>query len=301
MKFEGIIPPVITPYRTDGSVDYPAFGELIEHLVSSSDTIIVGGTTGEYFTQSAEERIKLVETAMDIVQGRLPVVAGIGGIRTKDCIDLGLAAKNLGVNGVLVSSPYYATPTQEENAEHALAIDREVGLPIMLYNYPGRTGAVMGTVFLDKLRGHGNFMAIKESSGDIDHLHTLATEYPDLTLLCGTDDQALEYFAWGAKGWVCGAGTALPLEHRALFQACIEENNLAKGRKIMSAMLPYLKFLEQGGKFIQSVKYTCELAGLPAGSIREPLQPLTDKQKEELGGIVETMKSKIANILADEQ
>jgi 4-hydroxy-tetrahydrodipicolinate synthase len=141
-----------------------------------------------------------------------------------------------------------------------------------------------------------NFCAIKESSGSINHLHALARDYPHIDLFCGMDDQALEFFAWGAKGWVCGAGNCLPDEHLALYNACVVEKNFDKGRQIMSALLPLMRVLEQGGKFVQSIKFGCELAGLPAGPVRKPMRALDPDQKRELERTIRTLKAVIASI-----
>lgn len=296
---QGVIPPVITPYREDFMIDFDGFCLLLEHLVDSKlDAVIVGGTTGEYYLHSTEERLSMIQKASDVLNGRLPLIAGVGGIRTEECIEVGLAAKSIGCDGILISSPFYAVPTQTELADHAIAIEQAVDLPVMLYNYPGRTGTRMGLEFFDRITKYPNFQAIKESSGDIGALHTLVSDYPQLNLFCGADDQALEFFAWGASGWVCGAGTALPDEHRALFRACIVENDFVKGRAIMKSLLPFLQFLENGGKFTQSVKFTCELAGLPTGGVRTPLQPLSDTEKSELSAIVGKLKSEITEITA---
>jgi len=297
MKFEGIYPPVITPYRKDFSIDRDGYVAMIEHLVSAGvHGIIAGGTTGEYYAQSKEERIALVELAKTAIKGRLPLIVGVGAIRTEDCIDYGLAAKAHGADAILVNAPYYAVPTQLELASHALAIDRAVDLPILLYNYPGRTGTLMQAEFFDRVGQSRNFAAIKESSGDINQLHMLARDYPHITLLCGMDDQALEFFVWGARGWVCGAGNCLPKEHLALYEACVLENDFVKGRRIMSALLPLMRVLEQGGKFVQSIKYGCELAGLPAGPVRPPLKGLTKERRREVEAVIRTLKATIGQI-----
>jgi 4-hydroxy-tetrahydrodipicolinate synthase len=115
------------------------------------------------------------------------------------------------------------------------------------------------------------------------------------------DDQALEFFAWGAKGWVCGAGNCLPAEHIALYEACVIEKDFTKGRQIMSALLPLMRVLEQGGKFVQSIKYGCELVGLPAGAVRRPIRALEDEQKRELELTIRTLKAVIASITAKTQ
>ena len=297
MKFEGIYPPVITPYREDLSIDRDGFVAVIEHLVAAGvHGIIVGGTTGEYYAQSRDERVELVKLAKAAIKDRLPLIVGVGAIRTEDCIDYGLAARDEGADAILVNAPYYAVPTQLELATHALAIDRAVDLPILLYNYPGRTGTLMQAEFFDRVGQSRNFMAIKESSGDVNQLHMLARDYPHITLLCGMDDQALEFFVWGARGWVCGAGNCLPKEHLALYEACVLENDFLKGRRIMSALLPLMRVLEQGGKFVQSIKYGCELAGLPAGGVRPPLKGLTKEQRREVEVVIRTLKTTIAQI-----
>lgn len=300
MKFTGILPPVTTPYLGDGQIDFSGLAAMIDHLIASGvHGIVVGGTTGEYYAQTSEERLELLKKAKDVAGTRIPLIAGVGAIRTEDCVGYAVAAKELKLDGILVNAPFYAVPTQLELANHVLTIDRAADLPIILYNYPGRTGTMMDTEFLDRVGRSANISAIKEASGSIDQLHALARDYPHIDLLCGMDDQALEFFAWGAKGWVCGAGNCLPAEHLALYQACVIENDFAKARRIMSALLPLMRVLEQGGKFVQSIKYVCELAGLPAGPVRKPLAGLQEHQKRELETTVRTLKATVASIISD--
>ncbi|MEZ5774849.1 MAG: dihydrodipicolinate synthase family protein, partial [Hyphomicrobiaceae bacterium] len=229
-------------------------------------------------------------------KGRVPMIVGVGAIRTEDCIDYALAAREAKADGILVGSPYYAVPTQLELANHALAIDRAAGLPIMLYNYPGRTGTLMAEEFFDRVGRSANFCAIKESSGSPNQLHLLARDYPGIDLFCGMDDQALEFFAWGAKGWVCGGGNCLPDEHIALYRACAIEKDFDKGRRIMSALLPFMRVLEQGGKFVQTIKFGCELAGLPSGPVRKPMRGLDNEQKRQAEITIRTVKAAVRHI-----
>jgi 4-hydroxy-tetrahydrodipicolinate synthase len=210
-----------------------------------------------------------------------------------------LEAKKAGADFLLVNSPPYAVPTDLENAKHALQIDQAANLPIMLYNYPGRTGTNMGEEFLNAVGKSGNFCGIKESSGDINRVHLLAYDYQNIGLCCGMDDQALEFFAWGAICWVCAGSNFLPKVHIALYEACVLEGDYTKGRRIMSAMLPLMRFLEQGGKFVQSVKYGCELAGLRPGAPRLPLQPLTSEEMSELEKVIRNLETEISKIKVD--
>jgi len=297
MRVEGIYTPIVTPHDDQQNIDPDGFATVAEHLVASGvHGVIVAGTTGEYYAQTREERLRLMRLAHETIGGRVPLVIGVGAIRTQDCVDYAVAAAAAGADMILLGSPYYAVPTQRELARHALAVDRATGLPIMLYNYPGRTGAMMGAEFLDIVGRSPNFCAIKESSGDINQLHLLARDYPHIQLGCGMDDQALEFFAWGARSWICAGSNFLPQEHIALYQACVVEGNFDKGRRIMSAMLPLMRVLEQGGKFVQSIKYGCELIGLPAGPARRPLDNLTTAEKRELEQVVRTLRRTVANI-----
>jgi 4-hydroxy-tetrahydrodipicolinate synthase len=300
MKFEGIYTPVITPYREDGSIDREAFAKAIEHLIASGvHGIINGGSTGEYYAQSMEERIELATLAKEIIGDRVSLIIGTGAIRLPDSIQVAETAARIGASAILVGSPPYSVPTERENALNALAIDRAADLPIMLYNYPGRMGIAMGEEFLDRVGRSRNFCAIKESSGDINRVHLLARDYPHIQMSCGMDDQALEFFAWGARSWVCGGSNFLPKEHIALYQACAVDGDFNKGRRIMSAMMPLMRVLEQGGKFIQCIKYGCEMAGLYAGPPRPPLKGLNKDDMRQLEQVVRVLKRTIAEIQAE--
>ena len=300
MKFEGIYTPVITPHRADGSIDRDALAAQIEHLISSGvHGLINGGSTGEYYAQSMDERKDMASFAKDIIGGRVPLIVGTVSVRTDDSIMMAEHAAKIGADALLVGSPPYSVPTERENALNALAIDRAADLPIMLYNYPGRMGIDMGEEFLDRVGRSRNFAAIKESSGDINRVHLLARDYPHIQMSCGMDDQALEFFAWGAQSWVCAGSNFLPTEHIALWRACAVEGDFDKGRRIMSAMMPLMRVLEQGGKFIQAVKHGCEMAGQYAGPPRPPLHGLNKDDKRQLEQVVRVLKRTVAQIEAE--
>jgi 4-hydroxy-tetrahydrodipicolinate synthase len=256
MNFEGIFTPLITPHSEDGSIDRDAFAAMIEHLISAGvHGLINGGSTGEYYAQTMDERTEMATLAKELIGGRVPLIVGTVAIRQADSILMAEHAARIGADAILIGSPPYSVPTERENALNALAIDRAADLPVMLYNYPGRMGVGMGEEFLDRVGRSRNIRAIKESSGDINRVHLLWRDYPHIALSCGMDDQALEFFAWGARSWVCGGSNFLPKEHIALWRACAVEGNFDKGRRIMSALMPLMRVLEQGGKFIQCIKH----------------------------------------------
>ncbi len=300
MRFEGIYTPIVTPYRDDHSIDRDRFAEVAEHLIAAGvHGIILAGTTGEYYAQTAEERAALMPLARDVIKQRVPLIVGTGAMRTEDSIWYAEQAKAAGADAILVATPPYAVPTGRENALHALAVDRAANLPVMLYNYPGRMAAEMDEDYLDRVGRSPNFCAIKESSGDINRLHLLARDYPHIQLSCGMDDQALEFFAWGARSWVCAGSNFAPEAHIALWRACAVEGDFSKGRRIMSAMLPLMRVLEQGGKFVQCIKHGLSLRGIPVGPPRRPLQPLNKDEKRALAETVKIMDAAIAKIEAE--
>jgi dihydrodipicolinate synthase (EC 4.2.1.52) len=299
-KFEGIYTPLVTPLLPDGSVAWYRLAEVIDFVIAQGvHGLITGGSTGENYAQTVAERIEIARFTHAHVAGRLPLVLGTGAMLTSDSIALARAAREIGVDAILLASPPYSVPTDRENALNALAIDKAADLPIMLYNYPHRTGTMMGEEFLDRVGRSRNFCGIKESSGDINRVHLLARDYPHIQMGCGMDDQALEFFAWGAPFWVCGGSNFLPAEHVALYNACVIEGDFSKGRRIMSAMLPLMRVLEQGGKFIQTIKHGVTMNGIETGGMMPPLTPLNKDDKRELEQVVRVLKRAIATIEAE--
>ena len=290
MKFNGIYTPIVTPYNDDFSINETALAATIEFLIGSGvHGIIVAGTTGEYYAQSMAERLFLMQRVSEHIDGRLPLVVGTGAIRTEESVEYAKAAKKIGADAILATTPPYAYPTGREIALHLMAIDRAANLPVMLYNYPGRMSVNMDKETLDRIGRSPNFCAIKESSGDINRLHMLARDYPHIQLACGMDDQALEFFAWGATSWVCAGSNFMPEAHVLLHSTCVDNGDFAKGRAIMSAMLPLMRVLEQGGKFVQCIKHGLTLRGIDAGPPRLPLQPLNKDEKRMLREVIDTV------------
>ena len=297
MKFEGIYTPVVTPHTDSFDIDHRRFEQVINMLIDAGVSgLIVAGTTGEYYAQTTEERVELMKLAHQVIDKRVPLIVGTGAIRTEDSMYFAQQAKKIGADALLIATPPYAYPTGREIALHALAIDREANLPVMLYNYLGRMCVNMDEETLDRLGRSPNFCAIKESSGDPNRLHMLARDYPHIQLSCGMDDQALEFFAWGARSWVCAGSNFAPEAHISMYKACAVEGNFDKGRRIMSAMLPLMRVLEQGGKFVQCIKHGLTLRGINAGPPRKPLQPLNKDDMRELAEVIETMNTTIERL-----
>jgi 4-hydroxy-tetrahydrodipicolinate synthase len=297
MIFEGIYVPIITPFRPNLSIDFDAWGEVIDwQIENGTHGIIVGGSTGEFFSLSKDERIAQFEFAKERVAGRVPLIAGVNDLYAEQCYEITAAAKKAGVDALLVAAPPYSLPSQKELLAHILKIDRIADLPIILYNYPGRTGVNMDEEFLERIAQNRNVCAIKESSGDVDRIHLLAREFPQLQLSAGAEDQVLEFFAWGARSWVSVVANFFPRQAAGFYETCVLRGDFVTGRRIMSALLPLMYCLEKGGKFLQSVKYACEIMNRPGGPVRPPMQPMKKELRREVFQIVNTASRTLAAI-----
>jgi len=298
MKFHGIYVPVITPFLPDYSVDETAHAAMLEHLIAAGvHGLAIGGTTGENYALTPKEQVRQFAFANEVIAGRVPWVAGVNNMRTEQTCEFAVSAREHGASALLLAVPPYSVPDQKELAAHALKVDQASGLPIMLYNFPGRSGAEMGHEFLERVGRSANFVAIKESAGEIGRVHMLAREFPHIQLSCGADDLALEFFAWGAQSWVCAAANFFARESIALYEACVVHGDFATGRRLMKAMMPVMTLLERSGKFIQCVKYGCELDGLPSGeTVRLPLRPMKKELKRTLRDAIATARTTIHKI-----
>lgn len=298
MNFEGIYTPVITPFNENGTIDWESYGKVIEWQIENGVAgIIVGGSTGEFYALSKEERIQQFEFAADRINGQVEFMAGVNDIRVDECLEISSVAASFGANSLLVAAPPYSLPSEEELAYHVLKIAETTGLPIMLYNYPGRTGVEMGETFLAAVAKNPLIAAIKESSGDYSRLPLLSNNYPSIELAVGGEEQVLEFAAWGAKSWVCATANFFPSECVQLMDILGKQSDFEKGRRLMSAFMPLMQALEQGGKFLQCVKLGCEQQGRPGGKVRLPLLPIEESLKKEIISVIDNTRSSLNSIL----
>ena len=298
MRFEGIYTPIITPFNDSGEIDWDMYAEVIDWQIENGVTgIIVGGSTGEFYALSKEERIQQFKFAADRINNQVEFMAGVNDIRVDECLEISSAAVDAGAKSLLVAAPPYSLPSEEELASHVLEIANKTGLPIMLYNYPGRTGVEMGEDFLSIVSKNPLVAAIKESSGDYSRLPLLSNNYPSIELAVGGEEQVLEFAAWGAKSWVCATANFFPLECVQLMDILGNQSDFVKGRALMSAFMPLMKALEQSGKFLQCVKLGCEQQGRPGGNVRLPLLPIEDTFKKEMISVIDNTRASLHSIL----
>ena len=297
---EGIVTVVTTPFDKNGNVNFSVLEKHIEFLISNGvHAIMPGGSTGEYYAETNEERKQILAFVVERVKRRIPVYAGTNSARPVETIELSNYAKTLGYEAIMLAAPYYSLPSKSELIAHFRSMAANTSLPIILYNFPGRTGVDMDREFLEGISDLKAIFAIKESSGSIGRYYQHMMLFPDMQRICGFDDQALDHFLWGSRSWIAGASNFLPAEHVALYEACVVKQDFILGRHLMTTMMPMIYLLENGGKYIQYVKYGCELAGIPVGEMRAPMGGLTQQEKDSFKRLYNDLKAaKIGRLAA---
>lgn len=210
--FKGSLVALATPFDSDNRVDYRSLKALIDfHVSEGTDGLVVAGTTGEAATLTKPEHVELIERAVALVDGRMPVIAGTGSNSTQQTIDLSLAVGGSGIDAYLVVVPYYNKPMQEGMVRHFTAIADAVEKPVIMYNVPGRTVADMQAVTVGRLASHANILGIKEATGNIERLRQIkALVDDDFMLYSGDDFTALEFLQNGGHGIVTVSGNVVP-------------------------------------------------------------------------------------------
>lgn len=277
-EFQGIFSALVTPMTAAEEIDYDVLAGFIDYLIEGGGIhgIIPLGSTGEYYALSAEERAAVVKTTIEAVGSRLPVLVGANAGSTREVVAYCRQAEQLGAAGVMLAAPYYSLPTPDELFEHFRAVSESIGIPIMLYNYPGRTGVDMTPELIERLAGLERVQYVKESSGDASRVGEIIRRCGErITVFCGCDTAALESLVLGAVGWVGGVVNVLPKAHVELFDLAVGQQDFPAARQLYYRLLPTLALMEGGGKYTQFVKAGCELTGHPVGPPRRPLLPAT--------------------------
>jgi 4-hydroxy-tetrahydrodipicolinate synthase len=274
MQLEGVYTPVVTPFDGQGEIDFETLTRVIEHQLQAGTRGIVScGTTGEYYACTFDERLALLAHTRDVARGEAQLLAGCNSGSTREVIRLGMAARELGYDALLLSAPHTSLPGQPELAAHYAAVASGVGLPIVLYNYPARAGVEIGFDALDAIADLPEIVAIKESSGDFSRFLTLRRRYAGrIEVMCGSDDQAVDYFSWGVRSWLAGTANVLPRQHVVVLEAALRGDH-ALAHRLFEGMLPWVQDME-GGSYNQKAKLGLAHVGIECGDVRQPLLPL---------------------------
>lgn len=220
MTFSGTITALVTPFDGSGNVDYPALAALVEEQVAAGiDGIVPVGTSGESPTLSMQEHGKVIEFVAEKAAGRVKIIAGTGGNSTAEAIHLTREAKSMGVDGTLQVCPYYNKPSQEGLYRHYMEV-ADIGLPVVLYNVPGRTGREIAVPTIARLAAHPGIVAVKEAAGSVQRVSAIL-DACDIGVLCGDDMLTVPMISVGASGVISVASNVIPREMAELTHAAL--------------------------------------------------------------------------------
>lgn len=280
MDFGKLLTAMVTPFDQNNAVDYEKVTQLIEHLIEhETDGLIVAGTTGESPTLTTEEKVELFKHTVKVVNGRVPVIAGTGSNNTEASIALTKQAEEVGVDAVLIVTPYYNKPNQLGLYQHFLAIAESTSLPIMLYNIPGRTMVHLTVETILTLAKIDNIVSIKESSGNLDAISQIIDQTDDqFTVYSGDDSLTLPLKSIGADGVVSVSSHIVGKDMKRMLNA-YDRGDVKEAAEIHRRLLPIMRGLFMAPS-PAPVKSALRMKGIDTGSVRLPLVNLTEVEEE---------------------
>jgi 4-hydroxy-tetrahydrodipicolinate synthase len=272
---------MVTPMTADGAVDYAGAARLAEYLVTDmrNDGLVISGTTGESPTTTDAEKDRLLRTVIEAVGDRIPVVAGVGTNATAHSCELARAAEQAGASGLLVVTPYYNKPPQAGVAAHFTAVADATGLPVLLYDIPGRTGIPIETATLLKLADHPRIVGVKDAKADL-MAGSQVMARTGLAFYCGDDPLNLPWLSVGACGFVSVHAHVIGDRLAEMIEAYLD-GRPADALAIHREVLPVYAGLTRAQGVIMA-KAALDLLGQPGGGVRLPLVPATPEQIEQL-------------------
>ena len=281
--FTGAGVALITPMNEDGSVNYEKLRELLEfHVANKTDAIIICGTTGEASTLSDEEHLECIRFACEVINKRIPVIAGTGSNCTQSAIELSKEAEKSGVHGLLLVTPYYNKATQNGLKAHYKAIAKEVNVPIILYNVPSRTGTRLAPqTVVDLCHEVPNIVGVKDATGDISEVAELMSlAKGTVDVYSGNDDQIVPVLSLGGKGVISVLSNILPKETHDMVASYLE-GDVVKSCEMQLKYFDLVKALFCEVNPIP-VKKALNLMGMEVGSLRLPLTEMEDANAKRL-------------------
>ena len=279
--FGEMITAMVTPMAPDGTVDYDGAARLADYLVTDmrNDGLVINGTTGEAPTTTDAEKEQLLRVVLDAVGTRAKVIAGVGTNVTAHTIELARSAERAGVHGLLVVTPYYSKPPQLALEAHFTAAADATGLPVLIYDIPGRTGAAVATETLVRLSAHPRIIGVKDAKDDPGATsHVLAST--DFVYYCGTDMLNLPWLSLGAVGFISVVGHVVGDRLHEMIDA-FGAGDVARARQIHYELIPVYDgmFRNQGAVM---TKAALDLLGQPGGAVRGPLLAATEAERRQL-------------------
>lgn len=285
--FTGSAVAMVTPFKSDGSINYDMFEKLIDfQLENGTDALVICGTTGEASTLTDEEQIEAIRFAVSYTNKRVPVIAGTGSNDTNHGVHLSKKAQEAGADALLVVTPYYNKTTQAGLVQHYNIIAGSVDLPIILYNIAGRTGLNITPKTMLQLSKIPNVAGVKEASGNITQVAEIAYFCGnDFEIYSGNDDQVVALMALGAKGVISAAANVIPKQMHDMVKKFLE-GDIWQSRKIQLELLPLINALFMEVNPIP-VKHALNSMGFDVGGFR---MPLVDMQEDNLEILKKVLK-----------
>ncbi|WML23925.1 4-hydroxy-tetrahydrodipicolinate synthase [Neobacillus sp. OS1-33] len=293
MNFGQLLTAMVTPFDQNGEADFNATRNLVDYLIENgTDGIVVAGTTGESPTLSSEEKVALFQFVVNVVNGRVPVIAGTGSNNTRASISLTKQAEEAGVDGIMLVAPYYNKPSQEGMYQHFKAIAESTSLPIMIYNIPGRCAVNISAETIVRLSQLPNIVAVKEASGNLDAMAEIISQTPsDFSLYSGDDGLTLPVLAIGGTGVVSVASHVIGNEMKDMIQL-FKNGQVQEAASAHRRLLPIMKALFTAPN-PAPVKAALNINGVNVGGLRLPLLPLSDEEKSALQAVLPARKIKV--------
>jgi 4-hydroxy-tetrahydrodipicolinate synthase len=281
MTFSGSMVALVTPF-IGGKVDWESLEALVEfHIGNGTHGIVPCGTTGESATLSHEEHDEVVRAVVKCVKNRVPVIAGTGSNSTREAVELTQSAEKAGADGALMISPYYNRPMQEGIYQHYKTVASQVGIPLIIYNIPSRTGSKIEPETLARLAEIQNIQGVKEATGSVDQaIEVLRLCGDGLAVYSGEDSLTYSLMTLGAQGVISTVANVVPREMSQLTRACFESDYEA-GRKIQFQLIPLIRALFMETNPIP-VKTALTLMGKCQGELRLPLTPMAGENLQKL-------------------
>lgn len=286
MDFNQVLTAMVTPFNDQDEINYDETKRLIDYLIDNgTEGIVAVGTTGESPTLSHDEKLSFLRFVVNHVNKRVPVIAGTGSNNTKQSIALSKEAEEIGVDGIMLVTPYYNKPSQEGMYQHFKTIAEAITLPVMLYNIPGRTVVRLELDTVLRLAEVKNIVAIKEATGDLDLISQIIKETPDdFIVYSGDDNLLLPILALGGSGIVSVASHIVGNEMLAMVKS-FNAGDVVNATKIQQDIAPVIKALFSAPN-PSAVKYALNKKGLNVGHVRLPLIALTGAEKAHVDDVV---------------
>lgn len=286
VDWNGIYPAITTKFNKDGSLDLNTFNENLEKQIAAGiHGIVVAGSLGEASTLTTDEKLELVDSALEVSAGQIPVILNVAEGSTRKAIEIAQKAEELGAHGLMLLPPMMYSADDREVVEFYSSVAESTELPILMYNNPVDYGIEITMDMLEELIKYDNIQAIKESTRDITNVTRIINRFGDrIKVLPGVDTLAVEELIMGADGWVAGIVAAFPEETVAIYEL-VKQKRFEEARELFRWFLPLCE-LDINSKLVQNIKLAEVATGMGTENVRPPRLPLVGEEREHVQQVI---------------